>query len=123
MEAALWGRLDNAKLLMDRGPNVSLLDYKKNRAVDLAQPTRENQRERHLIAGGSIGISQCEPVYKEDTFNRDADRRSCGSLLATTTREVSLYTALRRQYRNVKITPSGDLISQLSSVDPLRIIP
>lgn len=54
MEAALWGGLDNAKLLMNRGANKSLCDYKKRHAVDLAQPTRKNQRERHLSAGGSI---------------------------------------------------------------------
>ncbi|KAI9763322.1 MAG: hypothetical protein M1840_000587 [Geoglossum simile] len=81
MEAALWGRLDNTKLLMNRGADKSLRDYKKRRAVDLAQPMRKNQLERHLSAGGSIGISQHEPIYKEDTFNRDADRRQIVRLL------------------------------------------
>lgn len=81
MEAALWGRFDNAKLLVDQGADKSLRDNKKRRAVDLAQPTRKNQRERHLRAGGSIGISQREAIYKEDTFNRDADRREIARLL------------------------------------------
>ncbi|KAI9859999.1 MAG: hypothetical protein M1813_006346 [Trichoglossum hirsutum] len=81
MEAALWGRLDNVKLLMNGGADKSLCDYEKHRAADLAQPTRKNQLERLLTAGGSGGISRCEPIYKEDTFNRDADRREIVRLL------------------------------------------
>jgi ankyrin repeat protein len=44
METALWGRLNNAKILMNQGANTSLRDC-RNRATDLAQPTQNNQRE------------------------------------------------------------------------------
>ncbi len=82
MEAALWGRLHNVKLLINQGANKSLRDYKKQVAADLAQPKRKNQEERHLRVGGSFGTShRCEPVSKEDTFNRDTDRREIVRLL------------------------------------------
>jgi hypothetical protein len=66
---------------MNRGADKSLCDYEKQRVADLAQPMRKNQLERLLIAGGSGGISRREPIYKEDTFNLDADRREIVRLL------------------------------------------
>ena len=90
VEAALWGRLENAKLLIGAGADRRLRDCKNHTAADLAQPTRSNQRERHLCAGGSLGPSGQEPVYKEDTLNRDADRREIVRLLTgnTTKRKI-----------------------------------
>ena len=43
MEAALWGRLDNAKVIIRRGADISLRDCKKRVAADLSQPTWKNQ--------------------------------------------------------------------------------
>lgn len=81
MEAALWGRLENAKILIRNGADRNLRDSKKRTAADLAQPTRENRNERQLRAGGGFGRPAREPIYKEDTFGRNADRREILRLL------------------------------------------
>lgn len=81
MEAALWGRLENAKILLSRGANPSLRDNKNHCALDLAQPTQKNEKERYVVAGGILGKPSSEPVYKEDAFNRSADRREIARIL------------------------------------------
>lgn len=81
MEASLWGRLESAKILLSRGADRYLSDSKNKRAFDLAQSTRQNQKERHTKAGG-IWCDPCtEPWYKEDVVNRDADRREIARIL------------------------------------------
>jgi len=81
MEASLWGRVDNVELLINGGADKSLRDNKKCRAVDLAQPTRKNEKERHVRAVGRFGISASEPIYRESTFNRNIDRQKIVRLL------------------------------------------
>jgi hypothetical protein len=71
MQATLWGRLDNAKILLKRGADKNLKDHKGSTAADLALPKPRNQRERHTHFGGTF---HKEPVIKEDSFSRDADR-------------------------------------------------
>lgn len=56
-------------------------DKKNQRALHLALPTRQNQKERHTRAGGIWGDSSTELAYKEDTISRDADRRAITSIL------------------------------------------
>jgi hypothetical protein len=52
-------------------------------AVSLSRPRfwRRAGSVHTLSAGVGVGISQREPIYKEDTFNRDADRREIVRLL------------------------------------------
>lgn len=80
MEAALWGRLDNVKLLLENGADRNLRDNGNRLANDLAQSTQKNRRERYVRAGGDI-LSDRKPVYQEDTFKRDNDRRGITRLL------------------------------------------
>ncbi|KAB8271049.1 DYW family of nucleic acid deaminases-domain-containing protein [Aspergillus minisclerotigenes] len=84
MEASLWGRLENTKLLLSQGADRYLCDDKNRGAFDLAQPTRKNRKERHTKAGGIWGDPSAEPVYKEDVLNRDADRREIARILGGT---------------------------------------
>ena len=44
--ATLWGRLDNAKILLERGANNNLKDRNGCTAANLALPNQKNQRER-----------------------------------------------------------------------------
>ncbi|KAL3438892.1 DYW family of nucleic acid deaminases-domain-containing protein [Aspergillus tetrazonus] len=81
MEAALWGRLETVEILLSHRANKTLRDTNKKRALDLAQPTRQNHNERHTAAGGALGDSSQEPLYKEDVVNRDADRREIARVL------------------------------------------
>jgi hypothetical protein len=81
MEAALWGRLETVEILLSHGANKTMRDRKKKRAFDLALPTRQNRKERHTTAGGALGDSSHEPLYKEDVVNRDADRREIARIL------------------------------------------
>ena len=78
MEATLWGRLDNVKILLARGANKDLKDHKGCTAANLALPNQKNQRERHTHYGGDF---HKEPIFKEDSVNRDADRREILRLL------------------------------------------
>ncbi|CBF75199.1 hypothetical protein AN3871.2 [Aspergillus nidulans FGSC A4] len=81
MEAALWGRLETVEILLSHGANKTLRDTNKKRALDLAQPTRQNRDERHIAAGGALGDSSQKPLYNEDVVNRDADRREIARIL------------------------------------------
>jgi len=71
IQATLWGRLNNTKILLKRGADKNLKDYKGCTAADLTLPKPRNQRERHTHFGGNF---HKEPVIKEDSVSRDADR-------------------------------------------------
>lgn len=83
MEAALWGRLDSVKLLLEYGVDKSLRDNENGSAVDLARPAHKNQRERYMRTGGEISPSPInqEPVRPENTFKRDNDCQGIVCLL------------------------------------------
>ncbi|KAJ0417401.1 DYW family of nucleic acid deaminases-domain-containing protein [Aspergillus carlsbadensis] len=82
MEAAFWGRHEIAKILLQHGAVKELRDDQNRRAVDLAQPTLKNRRERYRRAGGDLSVSSNRrPGYVEDTFKRDLDRRNIVRLL------------------------------------------
>ncbi|KAH8654774.1 hypothetical protein BGZ61DRAFT_316041, partial [Ilyonectria robusta] len=81
MEAALWGRLENVEVLLGYGADKSLTCVEGNRllrAVDFANPLGKNAQSRRARAGGG---SNSEPIYKEDTYARDRDRRDIVRLL------------------------------------------
>ncbi|KAF3484060.1 uncharacterized protein GIQ15_03384 [Arthroderma uncinatum] len=82
MEAALWGRLDNAKLLLENAADKNLRDDGNRLAVDLARPTQRNRRDIYERIGGYTSLySKKELQRPEDTFKRDFDRRSIVRLL------------------------------------------
>jgi hypothetical protein len=81
MEASLWGRLETTETLLSRGADRHMRDNRKMTALNLAQSTRRNQKERHTKAGGVWGDRSKEPIYKEDVVSRDADRRDIARLL------------------------------------------
>lgn len=69
-EAALWGRLENVKLLLQYGADKHLECLRRGkrlRAIDFARPLMENIEERHSRGGG---------VYNEHTYDRDKDRKA-----------------------------------------------
>lgn len=51
IEAALWGRLDNVKILLKNGANKSLRDVHGRRAAELAEQTLQNDEERYQRSG------------------------------------------------------------------------
>ncbi|QKX62544.1 uncharacterized protein TRUGW13939_09705 [Talaromyces rugulosus] len=112
MEAALWGRLETVKILLSRGANRYLHDVKNQRALDLAQPTRRNQKERHIKAGGMWGDPSTEPVYKEDVISRDTDRREIARILGGNSQmRTDLQPhLLERTYHSFSRSPDGHSI-------------
>ncbi|KAI9928886.1 hypothetical protein ASPWEDRAFT_24862 [Aspergillus wentii DTO 134E9] len=91
MEAALWGRLGNVKLLLEHGADENLRDEKNWLAIDLARPTHRNRRERYERAGGDLSpTSNQEPAYREDNFKRDIDRQSIVRLLGGEDRKSNI---------------------------------
>ncbi|KAI8939285.1 hypothetical protein NX059_005111 [Plenodomus lindquistii] len=47
MEAALWGRIESVKALLHANADKGLRDYEDRCAIDLAQRTRNNEKERY----------------------------------------------------------------------------
>ncbi|EHL00136.1 putative Potassium channel AKT1 [Glarea lozoyensis 74030] len=77
-EAALWGRKENVQMLLNYGADKELgcvRNGKLLRAIDFAKPLRENAEERYFRAGGEYQI------YKENTYERDLDRKAIVSML------------------------------------------
>ncbi|KAI5459668.1 DYW family of nucleic acid deaminases-domain-containing protein [Mariannaea sp. PMI_226] len=73
MEAALWGRLENVNHLLYFGADKSIQCMragKRLQAIDFARDTLENSNERHDQSGGEY------QVYKEDTHERNKERRA-----------------------------------------------
>ncbi|OQD78794.1 hypothetical protein PENANT_c080G08542 [Penicillium antarcticum] len=81
MEACLWGRLESVKILLSKGADRSLRDNRNQKALDLTEPTRQNYKERYTVGGGIWGDTSREPIYKEDVFSRDIDRREIKRIL------------------------------------------
>jgi hypothetical protein len=72
MEAALWGRLETVRVLLSAEANTHLRDLEGRSAIDLAQPIRKNEKERH---------SRCSEAAADCTWERDSDRRHIVILL------------------------------------------
>ncbi|KAB5582967.1 DYW family of nucleic acid deaminases-domain-containing protein [Coniochaeta sp. 2T2.1] len=72
-EAALWGRLENVKILIKHGANpllACLRGGKRALAVDFARNDEVNAKQRsHAV------------LYKEDVYERNLDRRALVNLL------------------------------------------
>lgn len=113
MEAALWGRLENVKLLLGRGADKSWKDNRRSTATDLAQPALKNQRERNERQGAS-----------EDTFRRDADRKEIERILSGNNDErKTVYGAPpeARQFKDYSFRRPGGL--SISLHGPIAKIP
>ncbi|KAL7913411.1 hypothetical protein GGI35DRAFT_466969 [Trichoderma velutinum] len=78
MEAALWGRLKSVKVLLESNAAKSAKDRHGRCAMDLAQPTRRNEKERYMRS--SLAAADSVP-------ERDSDRRHIVILLGDSNTE------------------------------------
>ncbi|KAK8134785.1 hypothetical protein PG984_006797 [Apiospora sp. TS-2023a] len=78
-EAAFWGRRENVELLLKHGADKDMQCYlcsgRVGKAIEFAKPLDENKEERFRRAGGE------HQLYKEDTFQRDRNRKAIVRLL------------------------------------------
>lgn len=72
MGAALWGRIESVKVLLEANADKSLRDGEGRCAMDLAQPTRANKKERY---------QRSRLAAEDHVFERDDDRRHISLLL------------------------------------------
>ncbi|KAF2189115.1 hypothetical protein K469DRAFT_564403 [Zopfia rhizophila CBS 207.26] len=80
--AALWGRLENVKLLLKYGANKDLecvRNGQRTLAINFARPLKSNAKERYSRSGRE------HQVYKENTYTRDLDRRAIVRMLGAGT--------------------------------------
>ena len=75
MEAALWGRIDNVKHLLEHGANRNLRDIHGRKASDFTAQSTRNEEERYQRSGGDV------QVYREVTFIANQARRVIFELL------------------------------------------
>lgn len=75
MEAALWGRIDNVRYLLEHGADRKLRDIHGHRASDLAESSPQNDEERYWRSGGNV------QVYRENTFIANQARNVIFELL------------------------------------------
>ncbi|KAL5357169.1 DYW family of nucleic acid deaminases-domain-containing protein [Aspergillus floccosus] len=82
MEAALFGRIDNVKVLLQHDAEKNIRDGEHRLAIDLARDHYKNRREVYERTGGDLTSSSIRRLgYIEDTFKRDIDRREIVRLL------------------------------------------
>jgi hypothetical protein len=85
VEAALWGRLENVKHLLKYGASKELDCVRNGQRlllIDFARLLRSNSEERYVRSGGTV------QVYKENTFERDLDRRAIVNMLKDEAEEL-----------------------------------
>lgn len=75
MEAALWGRYENFKLLLQHGASKDIRDSRGLKAIDLAKPCERNEEERYKRTGGE------HPIHPEITFTANRMRKIIVKLL------------------------------------------
>jgi hypothetical protein len=82
MEAALFGWIDNVKVLLQHNADKDIRDGENRLAVDFARDHYKNRREVYERSGGDLtSSSKRREGYMEDTFRRDMDRRDIVRLL------------------------------------------
>ncbi|KAJ5544093.1 Ankyrin repeat protein [Penicillium frequentans] len=79
MEAALFGRINNVKVLLDHGAHNDIRDDEKRSAIDFARDLPKNRLE--VYDRTAIPSSYQRLGYIEDTFERDIDRKGILHLL------------------------------------------
>lgn len=75
MEAALWGRYENVRHLLDKGADKKFRDSDGFKAIDLAKPSDRNEKERYQRSGGK------HQIYKEVAYEANQARRMIVLLL------------------------------------------
>jgi Ankyrin repeats (3 copies) len=93
MEAALWGRDDAVKFLLEKGADSQLKDHKYRTALDLAQDTDQNKREREARSR----------MYRDSQDLRYARIRICARL----ERLTSAISLMQRPVQNLATFFSG----------------
>jgi hypothetical protein len=78
MEAALWGRIESVKALLNSNADKRLQDRQGRSAMDLAQQCRENEKERYR---------RSRHAAAESVPERDRDRRHIVILLSDSNAE------------------------------------
>ncbi|KAG2411696.1 hypothetical protein HFD88_009252 [Aspergillus terreus] len=82
MEAALFGWIDNVKVLLQHNADKDIRDGENRLAIDLARDHYKNRREVYERSGGKLASSsKRREGYIEDTFRRDMDRQDIVRLL------------------------------------------
>ncbi|KAL2817967.1 hypothetical protein BDW59DRAFT_175290 [Aspergillus cavernicola] len=116
MQASLWGRLENVKLLLGNGADKDIRDNDNRLAIDLAQPIRKNRCERYTRLGGEISPAGRSPPLLEDTFKRDIDRERIVRLLGGENRKSKIVHGSPptvAQFEDYSFLPSpGSLVLQ-----------
>jgi ankyrin repeat protein len=91
MEAALFGRLDNVKVLLEHNADRYTKDDENRLAIDFAREHHKNRRERYERVGGDLPSSSNRWLgYVEDTFKRDIDRQEIVRLLSGENRKSKI---------------------------------
>ena len=72
MEAALWGRVESVKELLNANADKRLHDHEDRCAMDLAKPDRKNEKERY---------GRASHAAEQSVTERDKDRRHIVVLL------------------------------------------
>jgi hypothetical protein len=80
MEASLWGRVRNVEILLEANANKQLQDSEGQSALNLAQSTRKNEKQRY---------NRVEYAAAQDVPDRDSDRRHIVILLDDHPAELS----------------------------------
>ncbi|EXJ70612.1 uncharacterized protein A1O5_06683 [Cladophialophora psammophila CBS 110553] len=82
MEAALWGRYENVKPLLDFGADKNWEDGEGFTAMQLAEPSTRNEGERYRRSGRGV------QMYKEITYVANQARRMIVHLLSNATEDA-----------------------------------
>ncbi|KAJ5216905.1 hypothetical protein N7468_009913 [Penicillium chermesinum] len=80
MEAALFGWIDNVKVLLEHGADKNIRDGESRRAIEFARDLPKNRREVYDRTAVT-STSRRRLGYIEDTFSRDIDREEILRLL------------------------------------------
>ncbi|KAJ5626357.1 hypothetical protein N7510_002666 [Penicillium lagena] len=92
MEAALFGWVDNVKILLKNNADKNIRDSENRRAIDLARDNYKTRRERHDRTGGNFMTSSYRRLgCNEDTFQRDIDRQEIVRLLGGRTGSQKMF--------------------------------
>ncbi|KAJ5873681.1 uncharacterized protein N7473_013146 [Penicillium subrubescens] len=91
MEAALFGWVENVKVLLENNADKSMRDSENRQAIDFAQDKHRNKREIYDRTGGnSMSSSNRRLGYIEDPFLRDIDRQEIVRLLGGENRKSKI---------------------------------
>ncbi|PLB48206.1 hypothetical protein P170DRAFT_456817 [Aspergillus steynii IBT 23096] len=92
MEAALFGRVDNAKVLLENNADRYIKDGENRAAIDFARENHRSRRERYDRFGGDLTSSSNRRLgHVEDTFRRDIDRQEIVRLLGGENRKSKIF--------------------------------